>query len=205
MYTFETYRCALVQDPLPNCKELLRKESAMPGTWTPLTHQPTFSANAMILLTDGTVMCQELATANWWKLSPDAFGSYVNGTWSSIAVGPNGPTYYASAVLRDGRVFVAGGEDNFGDNGVDLAAAEIYDPVANSWTTIPIPSSPSNWTVIGDAPCCMLPDGTVLLGSINDQRTALYDPVTNTWSAGPNKDQFTAGASRPIAFALTTT
>ena len=160
----------------------------MPGSWTPLVNQPTFSANAMLLLTDGTVMCQEVATADWWKLTPDAYGSYVNGTWSQRASGPNGPTYYASAVLRDGRVFVAGGEDNFNSNGVDLAAAEIYDPVADSWTTIPIPSNPATWTAIGDAPCCMLPDGTVLLGSINDQRTAIYDPVTNTWSAGPGKD-----------------
>jgi hypothetical protein len=160
----------------------------MPGSWIPLANQPTFSANAMLLLTDGTVMCQEVATANWWKLTPDAYGSYVNGTWSKRALGPNGPTYYASAVLRDGRVFVAGGEDNFGNNGVDLAAAEIYDPVADSWTTIPIPSNPTTWTAIGDAPCCMLPDGTVLLGSINDQRTAIYDPVANTWSAGPNKN-----------------
>lgn len=160
----------------------------MPGSWIPLANQPTFPANAMLLLTDGTVMCQELATANWWKLKPDVYGSYVNGTWCKRTAGPNGPTYYASAVLRDGRVFVAGGEDNFGSNGVDLAAAEIYDPVADSWATIPIPSNPTTWTAIGDAPCCMLPDGTVLLGSITDQRTAIYDPVANTWSAGPDKN-----------------
>jgi len=64
--------------------------------WVPLTTQPTFNANAMILLTDGTVMVQELATANWWKLSPDASGSYVNGSWVQRTAGPNGPTYYAS-------------------------------------------------------------------------------------------------------------
>jgi hypothetical protein len=82
---------------------------------------------------------------------------------------------------------MAGGEDNFGDNGVDLAAAEIYDPAADSWVTIAVPDNPSKWTAIGDAPCCLLPDGTVLLGSINDQRTAIYDPVANAWSAGPDK------------------
>ncbi|HKD32315.1 MAG TPA: kelch repeat-containing protein [Gaiellaceae bacterium] len=141
----------------------------------------------MLLLTDGTVMCQELATANWWKLSPDSSGSYVNGSWSARTSGPNGPTYFASAVLRDGRVFIAGGEDNFGNNGVDIAEAEIYDPVADAWTNIPIPSNPSTWTEIGDAPCCLLPDGTVLLGSITDQRTAIYNPVGNGWSAGPDK------------------
>jgi hypothetical protein len=155
----------------------------MPGIWTPLINQPNFSANHMMLLTDGTVLVQELATANWFKLSPDSLGSYVNGTWTPLATGPNGPTYYASAVLMDGRVFMAGGEDNFGNNGVDLNACEIYDPVANTWQTINGPG----WNKIGDAPCCMLPDGTILLGNIFDVTTAIYDPVAGNWSNGPNK------------------
>jgi Kelch motif len=152
--------------------------------WTPLTTQPSFNANHMMLLTDGRVLVQELATANWYALTPDAFGSYVNGSWSTLHLGPNGPTYYASAVLRDGRVFMAGGEDNFGSNGVDIKDCEIYDPVANSWKTIGGPG----WANIGDAPCCMLPDGTILLGNINATTTAIYDPVANSWSKGPNKN-----------------
>ena len=121
----------------------------MAGSWTPLTNQPSFTANHMMLLTDGTVLVQEVATANWHKLCPDQFGNYVNGTWKQLKTGPNGPTYYASAVLRDGRVFIAGGEDNFGNNGVDIADCEIYDPVADSWTSIAGPG----WANIGDAPC----------------------------------------------------
>ena len=63
-----------------------------------------------------------------WKLTRDINGNYVNGTWSALADGPNAPLYFASAVLRDGRVFVAGGEYN---NGVtaELLAAEIYNPL----------------------------------------------------------------------------
>jgi Kelch motif len=155
----------------------------MAGNWVPLTNQPSFSANHMMLLTDGTVLVQELASANWYKLTPDVFGSYVNGAWTALKTGPNGPTYYASAVLVDGRVFMAGGEDNFGTNGVDINACEIYDPVGNSWQTIAGPG----WGNIGDAPCCMLPDGTILLGNINAVTTAIYDPVAGTWSNGPNK------------------
>ncbi|MEO6836210.1 MAG: kelch repeat-containing protein [Candidatus Tumulicola sp.] len=157
----------------------------MAGSWSALTNQPSFSANAMLLLTDGTVMAQEVATQNWWRLTPDAFGSYVSGTWSTRATGPNAPTYFASAVLRDGRVFVSGGEDNFGNNGIDIADTEIYDPVADAWTTI---ASPPGWTNVGDAPCCLLPDGTVLLGSIFDTRTAIYDPVADAWAAGAAKN-----------------
>ena len=157
----------------------------MAGSWTTLNNQPSFSANAMLLLTDGTVMVQDVATQHWWRFTPDAFGSYVNGTWSKRADGPNAPTYFAAAVLRDGRVFMSGGEDNFGNNGIDIKDTEIYDPVADSWTSI---ASPTGWTNVGDAPSCLLPDGTIILGSINDTRTAIYDPVANTWTAGPNKN-----------------
>lgn len=157
----------------------------MAGSWTALLNQPSFAANAMLLLTDGTVMVQELATQNWWRLTPDAFGSYVNGTWSPRAPGPNGPTYFASAVLRDGRVFMSGGEDNFDQGQVDITDTEIYDPVADVWTKI---AAPPGWAKVGDAPCCLLPDGTVLLGNIDDTRTAIYDPVANAWTPGPDKD-----------------
>src|SRR5436305_10009274 len=144
----------------------------MSGTWVPLTHQPTFGAGTMLLLTDGTVMCQDSGTAHWWKLTPDSSGNYVNGTWSALADGPNGPLYFASGVLRDGRVFVAGGEYPG-----DLLAAEIYNPTTNSWTSL---ATPPGWTNIGDASCCIFPDGRVMIGSIFDSRCAIYDPVANT-------------------------
>ena len=84
----------------------------MSGTWQPLAHPPSFAAGTMLLLTDGTVMCQQNCSNQWWKLSPDATGSYVQGAWTPLAPSPNAPLYYASAVLADGRVFVAGGEYN---------------------------------------------------------------------------------------------
>jgi hypothetical protein len=137
----------------------------------------------MLLLTDGTVMCQSSGTSHWWKLTPDATGSYLNGTWSALADGPNAPLYFASAVLRDGRVFVAGGEYN-NNQEAELLAAEIYDPVGNAWTAL---GTPPGWTAIGDAASCALPDGRVMLGSLNDARCAIYDPVGNSWSAAADK------------------
>ena len=153
------------------------------GTWQPLSNPPTFSASTMLLLTDGTVMCQESGGKNWFRLTPDSTGNYVNGTWSPLAPMKNTRLYYASAVLRDGRVFVAGGE--YSDAGGDTPAAEIFEPLLNFWTSIP---APPGWTEIGDAPCCVLPDGRVLLGSIQTTQTAIYDPELGTWTPGPNKD-----------------
>jgi hypothetical protein len=156
----------------------------MPGTWSPLTHQPTFGAGTMLLLTDGRVLCQNSGTNKWWTLTPDINGNYVNGVWSSVADGPNAPLYFASAVLRDGRVFVAGGEYN---NGVsaDLLAAEIFNPMTDTWTVL---ATPPGWAAIGDAPACVFPDGRVMIGSIFDSRCAIYDPVANTWMAAASKN-----------------
>jgi len=62
--------------------------------WQPLANPPSFNPGAMILLTDGTVLVQHQGTnnrgtSNWWRLAPDATGSYVNGTWSKAASLPS--------------------------------------------------------------------------------------------------------------------
>jgi hypothetical protein len=156
----------------------------MAGTWTQLKNAPSFPASTMLLLTDGTVMCQQSGAKNWFKLTPDAQGDYVNGTWSTLSAMPNAPLYFASAVLNDGRVFCAGGEYNNFVPGADLLAAEIYDPLVDTWTVL---GTPPGWAKIGDAPCCVLPDGRLLLGAIDTTNTAIYDPVANSWTdAGAN-------------------
>jgi hypothetical protein len=155
----------------------------MPGTWTPLNNQPTFATGTMLLLTDGNVICQESGGKRWWRLTPDQQGSYVNGSWTPLNEMANSRLYFASAVLRDGRVFVAGGE--YSDAGSDTNRAELFNPVLDLWTSL---APPAGWNNIGDAPCAVLPDGRLILGSIGDNRTAIFDPETNTWSAGPNKD-----------------
>lgn len=75
----------------------------MAGTWSPLGHQPPVAIDTMLLLTDGSVMCHEYEAAgsitpNWYRLVPDAFMNYANGTWhkltpmpSNAPVGQNGP------------------------------------------------------------------------------------------------------------------
>jgi hypothetical protein len=46
----------------------------------------------------------------WYRLTPDAYGSYVTGQWSPMPSMITGRLDYASAVLPRGKVFVAGGE-----------------------------------------------------------------------------------------------
>ena len=153
------------------------------GSWQPLAHQPSFNACTAELLTDGRVLVQAYnnSTANW-VLTPDANGSYVNGTWSQVASMHVTRLYYAGSVLADGRVLLCGGE--YSNSGSETNRCEYYDPIANTWTEI---SPPAGWSEIGDAACMVLPDGKFMLGSIPDNRTAIWNPATGTWTAGPNK------------------
>src|SRR5215475_9097731 len=150
-----------------------------------LTHQPPAGVGMTFQLTDGSVMFQGNAEANWYKLTPDINGSYLNGTWAKLASLPSGyiPDAFASAVLADGRLLIEGGEYN--NNQFTLTnQGAIYDPKANTWTKV---APPTGWTTTGDSPSVVLPDGRFLLGNKLTKDMAALDPVTLTWTAVPSK------------------
>ncbi len=156
------------------------------GTWTPLTNPAPGWVWLMLLLPDGTVMA---ATYNgspgnaWYRLSPDTQGHYVNGVWSALAPMTDTRIYYSSDVLRDGRVFVAGGE-----NGTGGAKAEVYDPQTNVWTPIVIPPNLITGSGFVDSESKILSNGNVLVAPVYPYifgGTVIFNPVTNTLSAGP--------------------
>ena len=148
--------------------------------WQSLKHPPTFQTDTALQLTDGTVMVHEYLSPNWWRLTPNNKGSYVNGTWSKLASMPSnyGPLYFASAVLIDGRVIVEGGEYNC-CGGSEVSLGAIYDPVKNKWTNV---NPPSGWTNIGDSPGIVLPNGTFMLGQNISEATAFFNANTLKWT-----------------------
>jgi hypothetical protein len=154
----------------------------------------------MLLLSDGTVFVQNDPTggggSNWFRLKPDIHGSYVNGTWTVLAPMNYTRAGCSSVVLTNGQVFVAGGE--YGTGG---ATAEVYNPVSNTWTIAPVPTSlldPTNQSPIwgtgvtqsfGDSISKILANGNVLVAPVAvayARETVLYDPVANAFTAGPN-------------------
>jgi hypothetical protein len=156
--------------------------SSLPGHWVKVANNPGFGASTMLLLTDGSVMCQEEGGVRWKKLTPDPHGSYIAGAWSDLAPMHWTRRYYASAVLNDGRVLVSGGE--YSNAGGWTDKTEIYDPRTDTWTEI---GPPPGWGGVGDAPCAVLPDGRFFMGHFASTRSAIYDPDTDTWTAGPLK------------------
>jgi len=157
-------------------------------SWQPLNNQPSFNASIPLLLTDGTVMVQDVGARPWWKLTPDNTGSYVNGTWTRLASLPPGyaPYAFASAVLSDGRVIVEGGEYNFFQIDWTTQGA-IYDPTTDKWTRV---APPGGWNILGDAESVVLPNGTFMVANCCSfpPEAALLDSTTLTWTlTGTNK------------------
>jgi hypothetical protein len=151
-----------------------------PGSWQRVTAKTPFFAAAPLLLTDGSVLVHAVDDESWWRLTPDSGGSYIDGTWSEVSPFPAdfAPTFFASAVLSDGRVIAMGGEYNR-DALLDTALGAIYDPPSNTWTPVPIPDG---WVIVGDAPGVVLQDGTFMLGDNYRNGSALFDTRTLTWT-----------------------
>jgi len=155
--------------------------------WVPVESQPdaALGLGNPLLLTDGTVIFHQICGPQWWKLTPDAYGSYARGTWKRIAALPAGyaPLYFGSAVLPDGRVVVEGGEYNAETTGHCQAAwtnkGAIYDPTTNKWTMV---APPPGWGNIGDAQSVVLANGTYMQATCCDTAAALLDASTLTWT-----------------------
>ena len=170
----------------------------MPGSWTtfnaPDTSSGTFNADLMVLLTDGSVLVHNadtgvVANANQWlRLTPDQNGRYETGTWLGELNMQYARQWFASGVLRDGRVFAIGGEYSTDPASTsDAWSGETFDPQANTWTPI---SKPAAFEFVrGDCNGSVLADGRVLIGGASvteppstwSKLTAIWDPAHDSW------------------------
>lgn len=185
------------QRPLPPVKSVdvapaIRTASS--SSWQVLPNQPPVfhyrrcGPGAPVLLTDGTVLVQDDGCQDWWKLTPDINGSYLNGTWTQIDSLPGGysPLYHSTAVLPDGRVIIEGGEYNFlHADWTDKGA--IYDPIADKWTSVAPPSFFTGCCgikhpTIGDAQSVVLANGIYMQANCCTKEAALLDAKTLTWT-----------------------
>ena len=188
----------------PDVQAAVSASKVQPSPWAPLNNQPTFmasGASTAMLLTDGTVLVQDTCATDWWRLTPDQSGSYVNGTWTQVASTPIGyaPFSNSAAVLADGRFILEGGEYNCAVDPVNpvwTALGAIYDPVANSWTPVAPPPFfdvieivPGIFgQTIGDAQSVILANGTYMQADCCTTQSALLDAKSMTWTpTGKNK------------------
>ena len=175
------------------------------GNWLKLAKSAPDSVSFMLLLSDGTVMAANNPVdtfgefgKKWYRLTPDPNGHYVLGEWSTISSMTYVRHAFASKVLTNGMVFIAGGEHPVG--GAGEASAEIYNPLTDQWTLINPPASMMDGTQVApnlsptrnqgfvDCNSSLLRNGNVLLApeapSVKNG-TLIYDPRANAWSNGP--------------------
>ena len=103
-------------------------------------------------------------------------------TWGPTSAPAVNRAYHTVTQLPNGKILVAGGWNSTG-GGTYLASAELYDPVATTWSpTGGMAAARYNHTAT------LLPNGKVLVvGGFNNSNgylasAELYDPATGAWS-----------------------
>jgi len=161
--------------------------NAQTGTWSAMKNLPPHSNYGVcLLMTNGTVICHNHTDGGygrgWDRLTPDIHGSYINGTWDTIAPMHQDRLFFSSQILPNGQVYVAGGE-----YGAGTSAGEIYDPVANTWAMCG--AIPKKWKIY-DGNSEILYDGTILegpqIGATPSYDCLIYNPSTNLYTSAPS-------------------
>jgi hypothetical protein len=227
--SYARYRPSLGLNSQPNHSPTIQQrmgnqvaDPTVSGAWTPLVHPfPGTGGNGpatALLLTDGSVIMIDICTPNWYRLIPDQFGSYINGSWSRAAVNDNlpiapmigsgtapdgyGPEFFASVVLPDGRLMVQGGEaeasapapvstcPNTSPNPADSTKGSLYNPFTNTWSAVP---PPPGWTTIGDSMAILLG-----VNRITGGYAAASYMIGNTPGPAPENRQYAVATIAPI-------
>jgi hypothetical protein len=161
--------------------------------WTPLNNQPGQAVGPMLQLRDGRILVHEDQgpdTGQWFILTPDATGSYVNGTWSNGGHLQAGyaPIYFGSQVLLNGKqVVIEGGEYNNGTAAwTNLGALGTIVPWGGiTWVAN---SPPSGWNNIGDAESIVLANGKYMQSNCCTPQNAIFQGP-NSWLATGSVNQ----------------
>ena len=140
-------------------------------------HRAVRLANGKVLVVGGTATepSDDRALASAELYDP------ASGTWKptgALSLGRENPEI---ALLRDGRVLIAGGATGKFGHYTSVANAEVYDPKTQRWSpTGPMTQGRSQFTLT------MLPDGHVLAaGGVSASALSsseIYDPASGTWS-----------------------
>lgn len=177
------------------------------GTWTQMTNVP-LNPDFALVLTDGSIAVNDYASSDWWRLIPDQFGHYQDGTW--VAMGkmpvettgtcndtttstnangcPYAAQYFASAVLMDGRLVVTGGEYTYdlayNDYSSETTEGAVWNWQTNTWSIL---TPPTGWTRIGDADSIVLANGQYILtrNSGGTGNVAIMSPEGSPGNFGP--------------------
>jgi hypothetical protein len=155
-----------------------------PSPWRPLSRQAPLHAGAMLLLTDGTVMVHDQGaknsgSSNWWRLTPDINGSYLNGTWTKLARCPQVTRRCTSPVpsLPTGGLLLKEANTTTAKRCSPFSARYTIRSATRDSGAAPLGEE----SMIGAAASTVLADGTFMIGGVFTTEQALLNPVSRTW------------------------
>lgn len=170
---------------------LLLPTLSVAAEWKRITDPPAAPQN-MVLLTNGDVMALTSdrgpnstmpdRSQVWMRLSPDVTGDYSNGSWRFTAPMSIPRLFFASNVVRDGRLIVLGGEySGIGLQNNVTNTGEAYDPATDTWA----PIAPHPEAHFGDDPTMLLDGDRILAGSLFTRNTWIYHYLDDRWEENP--------------------
>lgn len=150
------------------------------GTWAPEGTLATARAGAAAsLLQDGRILVTGGDPGTGPVASADFIGA--DGTISTAPPMMNARSNHITVTLQDGRVLVTGGVTA---GGSATSTAEIFDPVANSWTSASVGMTEAR----SGATAALLPDGRVVIaggqnGTTISSTIEIFDPTAGAFAA----------------------
>jgi hypothetical protein len=167
------------------------------GFWTPTGTMTTgHGGHTATLLPDGTVLVVGGGNINSQATNTAELYHPATGHWTQTGSMSKPRAFHTATLLKDGTVLVAGGGDDTLTFPVYQDTAELYDPIAGSWS--PTQNPPLTVTTMtigrGGHTATLLSDGTVLVAggftggstgyySYSELNTAeIYNPTTQQWT-----------------------
>jgi hypothetical protein len=159
------------------------------NTWSAASPMPTerVAGQTATLLPGGKLLVVGgVKSAGAGTAAADLFDP-VGAAWTTVAPMNVMRSSHAATLLADGRVLVTGGStvsSTAAKGYVNNTSAEIYDPVANTWTLTPPMSAARSHhtaTLMGDGKVLVV--GGENVGYLVGSTAEIYDPVANSWAA----------------------
>jgi hypothetical protein len=144
------------------------------GSWSSPVAIPTVAVNLLLLKNNNLMFYEDGSTATVWD--------YLNNKFTSV---PTSTDLFCSghALMADGKVLAVGGYGQSSST-IGIANAEIFDPSANAWTSVP-PMAFRRWYPTATT----LSDGRILVTAgwqttnhTNAGIPEVFDPVANSWT-----------------------
>lgn len=155
------------------------------GIWQPaapllvarIWHTATLLRDGRVLVVGGSLRAPDALVNDGFDTAQSAIEVYDPSadTWTRGQSLRDRRVDHTATLLEDGRVLVVGGDVENGKMSQPLGTAEIYDPVRDTWVSVPSLMKPDRNTAT------RLRDGRVLV--VHGGTAEVYDPAANRWAA----------------------